>query len=78
MTLHLIKLLKTLPKYSKYSMKSIRKVIGWDYEHTLKDLFSILDREALKESPGEVKMTANDKKKASELLKQEDEDLRHF
>ena len=78
MTLHLIKLLKTLPKYSKYSMKSIRKVIGWDYEHTLKDLFSILDREALKESLGEVKMTANDKKKASELLKQEEEDLRHF
>ena len=44
----------------------------------MKDLFSILDREALKESLGEVKMTANDKKKASELLKQEEEDLRHF
>lgn len=71
MVLHLIKLLKAHPAYSRYSMKNIRRAVSWDPDNVIRDLFSMLNGNTLQEMMGDVKMTAADKKKAKELLEEE-------
>ena len=71
MVLHLIRLLKAHPAYSRYSMKNIRRAVSWDPDNVIRDLFSMLNGNTLQEMMGDVKMTAADKKKAKELLEEE-------
>lgn len=77
MALHLLKLLRVLPKYKKCSLETIRKIIGWNNEDTLKDLFMLMDRKTIAETLGNVKMTAADKKKAENLMEQEERELQN-